>query len=60
MELKDLYALKDKYEKELVLAEAKVKVINDLIAIAEDKEKPVEESLPEESEVGYTQQTSIY
>ena len=60
MELKDLYGLKGEYEKELVLAEAKVKVINDLIAIAEDKEKPVEEPTTDESEVGFAPTTAIY
>lgn len=60
MELKDLYALKGDYEKELLLAEAKVKVINDLIAIAEDKEKPVEEPTTDESEIGFSQTTAIY
>ncbi len=39
MELNELIELKSEYEKELMLAEAKVAVITDIIAKAEAKEQ---------------------
>lgn len=43
MNIEKLYEYKEKYEKELIFAEAKVAVITDMIAVAE-AEKVAEES----------------
>jgi hypothetical protein len=43
--LETLYALKAKYERECLVAEAKVSVVNDLIAIEEAKAKVANEEV---------------
>ena len=55
MELYELIALKAEYEKELVLAQAKIAVISDIIAKAEAKEQNTEESEVAELETPNTE-----
>jgi hypothetical protein len=50
MTIAELYELRSKYEKELILAEAKVSVINDIIAKSEEIEDAVGTETPTEVE----------
>ena len=50
--LDSLFLLRSKYEKELVVIEAKISVVDDLIAIEKEKSVECEETAPEvENEV---------
>jgi hypothetical protein len=51
MDILELKELKAEYERELLLAEAKVTVINDIIAKAEAKPMEVESEVAEETEL---------
>lgn len=59
MDILELKELKAEYERELLLAEAKVSVINDIIAKAESKVVETECEVAEEAEAEMTE-TSIY
>lgn len=57
MDILELKELKAEYERELLLAEAKVSVINDIIAKAEAKVAETECEIPEE--VTETEETEL-
>lgn len=61
MEFAELIALRDKYEKELVFAQAKVAVIEDIMdmALANSVDEVAEETAEEEAEVKETFDTQI-
>ena len=61
MEFAELIELRDKYNKELVFAQAKVAVIEDIIemALANSTDEVVEETAEEEAEVKETFDTQI-
>ena len=61
MELAELITLREKYEKELVFAQAKVAVIEDIMdmALANSVGEVVEETAEEEAEVKETFDTQI-
>ena len=48
--LSELYATKEQYESELIMAKAKVSVINDVIANIELKVLEAQEEVPEQQE----------